>query len=89
MLGVSPLIIVLCSIVLFSSHFFEDTYVPVYWWAKYIRRVPELQTKDGWVARRNFADWVKTPLGAILMIAIDQIIHIYFLWVPVIAVLCK
>lgn len=62
--------------VLWISHFVEDTYIPVYLWAKYIRRVPEAQTKDG------FVEWVKTPLGKILMIAVDQIIHIGFL-IPV------
>lgn len=30
-----------------------------------------------------FRHFVKTPLGILLMIAIDQIIHLTFLWVPV------
>ena len=78
-------------LILFFSHFIEDTYVPVYLWARYIRRVPEVvkgvvvassysgslrvdRGKDG------FREWVHTPLGAILMITVDQIIHLAFLW---------
>lgn len=44
---------------IFLSHFIEDTYVPVYLWARYIRRVPEL-VKDG---RSGFHAFVDTPLG--------------------------
>lgn len=82
--------------ILFWSHFFEDTYVPVYLWAKYIRRPPEMTEPwkemytrvDGEVAFRvhppdpkhGFGEFVQTPLGKILMIAIDQIIHLAFLF---------
>lgn len=77
--------------ILFWSHFGEDTYVPVFLWAKYIRRPPEMiqprkQTGvDGYVtilppdAKAGFVDFIQTPMGKILMIAIDQIIHICFL----------
>lgn len=77
---------------LFWSHFCEDTYIPVFLWAKYIRRPPEMteprkQTGvDGYVsvlppdAKAGFADWVQTTMGKILMIAIDQIIHLIFLF---------
>ena len=76
---------------LFWSHFCEDTYVPVYLWAKYIRRPPEMteprkQTGvDGYVTvlppdpKAGFVDFIQTAMGKILMIAIDQIIHIFFL----------
>lgn len=63
---------VISSSVFFFSHFIEDTYIPVAMWAKYIRRVDV-----------NFETFVETPLGKILMIAVDQIIHLTFLWVPV------
>ena len=65
--------------VLFVSHFVEDTYLPVYWWAMYVRRVPIVRERglDG------FMEWVATPLGKILMIAVDQIVHLAFLWVVV------
>lgn len=76
---------------LFWSHFCEDTYIPVYLWAKYIRRPPEMTEPrkqlgvDGYVTvlppdpKAGFAEFVQTPIGKILMIAIDQIIHICFL----------
>lgn len=82
--------------VLFWSHFVEDTYIPVYLWAKYIRRPPEMTEPyknvelDGYVSvlppdpKRGFVEFIQTPLGKILMIAIDQIIHLAFLWVLVI-----
>lgn len=82
--------------VLFWSHFMEDTYVPVFLWAKYIRRPPEMTApwKEEFIetngiishrvhppnATRGFGQWVQTPMGKILMIAIDQIIHLAFLF---------
>lgn len=78
--------------ILFWSHFVEDTYIPVYLWAKYIRRPPEMiepikQTQlDGYVTllppdpKAGFVAFIQTPLGKILMIAIDQIIHLAFLF---------
>jgi hypothetical protein len=82
--------------VLFWSHFFEDTYMPVYLWAKYIRRPPEMTCNryeektlaDGHKHYKvlppdpvkGFGEFVQTALGKILMIAIDQIIHLSFLF---------
>lgn len=82
--------------ILFWSHFVEDTYIPVYLWAKYIRRPPEMVDpwketyirSDGSIAikvhppdaKRGFVEFIQTPLGKILMIAIDQIIHLAFLF---------
>ena len=82
--------------ILFWSHFFEDTYVPVYLWAKYIRKPPEMTEPwkevytrvDGETVfkvhppdpKHGFVQFVQTPLGKILMIAIDQIIHLAFLF---------
>lgn len=62
--------------ILYWSHFIEDTYIPVFLWAKYIRRPPEMKDnpKDG------FDKFIETPLGKILMITIDQIIHLTFLF---------
>lgn len=135
--------LVVCSsaFILFTSHFMEDTYIPVFLWAKYIRKPLELQTsiqytqkpeqisitymgkdchliigdmyymidnhpgvsKDGipWteedifykfqsgiltleqannkLAEEGFKRFIDTNIGKILMIAIDQIIHIAFL----------
>ena len=78
--------------VLFWSHFGEDTYLPVFYWAKWIRRPPEMTEPqkttdlDGYVSvsppdpRKGFVQFISTPLGKILMIAIDQIIHLTFLF---------
>lgn len=78
--------------VLFWSHFAEDTYLPVFLWAKYIRRPPEMTEPiknvglDGYVsilppdAKAGFVLFIQTPLGKILMITIDQIIHLTFLF---------
>lgn len=86
--------------VLFWSHFYLDTYHGVYLWAKYIRRPPEMIEPvktiglDGYVfvtppdAYKGFVQFVQTPLGKILMIAIDQISHLSFLWVIVYFAMC-
>ncbi len=78
--------------ILFWSHFGEDTYLPVYYWAKWIRRPPEMTQPrkrtefDGYVTilppdpKAGFVEFIQTPLGKILMIAIDQIIHLAFLF---------
>lgn len=63
--------------ILFVSHFCEDTYLPVYYWSKFIRRPPEMECED---PKAGFVAFVQTGLGKILMIAIDQIIHITFLF---------
>lgn len=77
---------------LFWSHFIEDTYFPVFLWAKYIRRPPQMtepqkiEGLDGYVrveepdAKKGFVQFIETPIGKILMISIDQIIHLAFLW---------
>jgi len=87
--------------ILFWSHFCEDTYIPVYLWAKYIRKPPEMTALTVCVVpaqsgnlnpsdalkgakmvadpKAGFVQFVGTPLGKILMIVIDQIIHLLFL----------
>lgn len=79
LLGMSPVRVVLGCLVLFVSHFVEDTYLPVFWWAKHIRRMPEVR-QDG---IDGFKSQFRTPLGVVLFISIDQIIHLCFLWVLV------
>lgn len=103
-----------CLNVLFWSHFIEDTYLPVYLWAKYIRKPPEMidpikiskgpviivsedfksEVKEQFSVlppdpKAGFISFIQTPLGKILMIAIDQIIHLSFLWVLVIFAMVK
>jgi len=78
------------SAVLFFSHFFEDTYYPVFLWAKFIRRPPEMSEYSqyhGTDPYMGFKEWNKTTLGKILSIVIDQIIHIFFLWVVAFVIL--
>ena len=88
--------------VLFWSHFIEDTYIPVLLWVKHVRKPPEMKlaTEEGTDEYGNFVisklddagrfrKFVSTPLGAILMVAVDQIVHLTFLWVPVILALWK
>jgi hypothetical protein len=65
-----------CNI-LFWSHFVEDTYLPVFLWAKYVRKPPEMDCEN---KMEGFKLFVQTTLGKILMIAIDQIIHLAFLF---------
>lgn len=84
--------------ILFWSHFIEDTYVPVYLWAKYIRKPPQMTQPrkefdsisfpDGKELykvsppdpKKGFIEFIDTTLGKILMIAVDQIIHLAFLF---------
>lgn len=122
-----------CAAVLFFSHFVEDTYIPVYFWMKYIRKPPGMGVRvtvtngeihilfddepkkfpveiivpvghnndkfDGEIFNliqemngglspeaaeeklrmKAFIKFVDTALGKILLIAVDQIIHIAFL----------
>lgn len=75
--------IILCAI-LFLSHFIEDTYIPVYLWAKYIRKPAEIKLMDDKYA--GFMAFATTPLGKILMIAVDQIIHLFFVMIVAILI---
>lgn len=74
---------------LYVSHFLEDSYVPIYMWARYIRKPPEITAQLPHVAGIELAKFVRfadTTLGKILIIALDQIIHLMFL-VPIATVL--
>jgi hypothetical protein len=87
--------VVICLLVLFFSHFYLDTYHGVYLWAKYLRRPPEMTQPrqkagaDGYIlvlppdAKAGFVEFVQTTLGKILMISIDQLSHLTFLWMIV------
>lgn len=124
-MGLTPGELGISMLVLFLSHFIEDTYIPVMLWAKFIRKTPEFDGRitvprfGGFSPRigdfvstsengergdtvagtvtdftattitvavtdtNAFIAFASTPLGKILMIAIDQIIHLAFLWVPI------
>lgn len=79
LMGFSLLDWVIGSLVLFVSHFVEDTYIPVFWWAKYVRRIPSVRLDGVGAFKSEFGK----PLGLLLFIGIDQIVHIAFLWVLV------
>jgi len=64
--------------ILFISHYIEDSYLPVYLWAKYIRKAPEFST-PGVSELDRFKAFASTVLGKILLIVVDQIIHILYL----------
>lgn len=72
----SALRLVAIGFLLLISHFFEDTYLPVYVWARYIRKPPEMSAR---ASIEDFKAFAETTLGKILLIAIDQIVHILFL----------
>jgi hypothetical protein len=76
MLNYTVLEFVLGLNILFWSHFIEDTYIPVMLWAKYIRQPPEMKDSP----KEGFIQFISTPLGKILMIVVDQIIHLAFLF---------
>jgi len=127
-IGVPVSLVFASAGILFISHFVEDMYLPVFYWAKWIRRPPSMRWNieyridgprlvdpDGkWTVaiyridqpprtwrediledvavgrisdsmgqnaldKRGFLEFIDGTLGKILMIAIDQIIHIAFL----------
>lgn len=81
---------IVASLVLFLSHFFEDTYYPVFLWAKLIRRPPEMSEYNQYHGKDpywGFKEWNGTTLGKILSIVIDQLVHLTFLWVVAIIIL--
>lgn len=69
---------------LWFSHFVEDTYLPVFMWAKYIRKPLEMELLDPMEGFKLFAG---TALGKILLVTLDQVVHLLFL-VPIAIVIC-
>ena len=69
--------VAVCLSILWISHFIIDTYIPVFLWARYMRKIPELQ---GDSAKEEFVALWQKPVYPILLIAIDQISHLTFLW---------
>jgi hypothetical protein len=62
----------------FITHYFIDSYKPVYWWAKYIRKPQEMIDNNNWEGFINFAN---TSLGKVLIVSIDQFLHIFVIWI--------
>lgn len=67
-----------CFILLFATHYFIDSYKPIYWWAKYIRRIPEIRNAEN--GMQAFKELWSKPVYPILFIAVDQILHLSVLW---------
>ena len=84
LLDLSAGLSILLSMILFLSHFVEDTYIPVYLWAKYIRKPAEMKSVED--MQYGFRVFSSTPLGKILMIAVDQIIHLFFVMIVAILI---
>ena len=65
--------------ILFVSHFYEDTYKPVVWWLKNIRRIPEFNSEV--TDKEAILHFLQNSngLGYILLITVDQLVHIFFL----------
>lgn len=76
LLQLSFLEVCISSAILFLSHFIEDSYMPVYLWTKYIRRPEEMIRSNN---EKGFLEFANTTLGKILVITVDQIIHVIFL----------
>lgn len=67
----------LSLLILYVSHMVEDTYYPVFLWVKYVRKPPEFKTYSD--DKTAFLVWFSKPLGKIIGIVVDQLIHILFL----------
>lgn len=78
-----------CLAILFASHFLIDTYMPVYLWAKYLRRPPTMADNESVAPlseMAKFKEFASTPIGILLVVSMDQAYHVLFL-VPVAAVM--
>lgn len=64
----------------FATHWLEDTYIPVIWWAKYARQAPEF--KENITDYEAFVKFISTPIGVLLSVVIDQMVHIITLALP-------
>jgi len=60
-------------LLLYSSHYIGDSYRLTLWWARRVRHIPEEQMVPGW------------PMTVILVVVVDQLWHLAWLWVPAIA----
>ncbi len=75
--GLSAWPMVIATQILFWSHFAQDTYISIYYWMRYVRRPPEMLPPND--PKLGFVKFIDTTLGKILMITVDQIIHVLFL----------
>jgi hypothetical protein len=97
LIGLTGWQIPVALLTLWLSHYFIDTYVPVFLWARWFRKIPELQKKNLSIKSEHcsfnkdekqvFAELWSQPVYPILFIAVDQIFHLTFLWVVVLLAL--
>lgn len=73
--GNSIPMIVSSFLALVMSHGAIDTYAPVWLWARFIRRPPEMKNDP----IKGFMSWASSPYGMILTNGIDQLMHVCFL----------
>lgn len=85
LLGLSGWWLVFALSNLYISHFIIDTYLPVYFWAKYFRKM-EIFNDSTLTPNEQFMKAWSQPIAPILFITVDQILHLLFLW-PVIAII--
>jgi len=76
------LILAVSAVLLFFSHFLEDTYIPVFIWARLIRKPGPMDNLD------DFVTFAETSLGKILLIVIDQLVHLVFLLPVAVMIVC-
>lgn len=72
--------IVSVVLTLFMSHGAIDTYAPVWLWARFIRRPPEMKESP----YAGFVTWRLKPRGMVLIFGVDHLMHAAFL-VPIAA----
>lgn len=81
--------IIVVSFWIFWTHWIEDTYYLVLLWAKYVRKAKEFRSREVFdpaqglvvhIVPENdvsaFKEFVSAPLGLILAIVVDQLVHI-------------
>lgn len=90
-LGIGGWYLPISILLLYISHFVIDTCVPVYLWVRFIRRVPELSETTGTFKERYLRSkqafdklFIESPMNAILLVVVDQILHLSFLWIIVV-----
>ena len=71
--------VIISIMILWFSHYIIDTYIPVYLWAKHMRKIPHLNCLSAEPKEKFKELWLK-PVYPILFIVVDQILHLLFLW---------
>ena len=81
------------AIILCSTHYVIDSYVPVLLWAKYLRKHPTFAfsthhdgSERAFTDKEAFKEMALTPIGLILIITMDQLFHIAAL-IPVVVLI--